>query len=258
MKIGFFDSGLGGLTVLKESIKQLPNEEYIYLADNLNAPYGNKPKDIVKKYIFKNVQVLLDNGVEAIVIACNTATAIAIDDLRKQYSNIKVIGTEPAVKPAIELVKNTNLKVLIVATSLTIKEEKLKLLIKKLNAEKIVDLLSLGKLVNYAESNNYNDEVIEKYLNDELKDKDINSYGVVVLGCTHFSIFRHNFENVFNKNTKIIDGNIGIVNYLKKFVIKDKNKFGNVTILMTEETDDFKNSSKNILNYDNIIYKKID
>ena len=125
MKIGFFDSGIGGITVLNEAIKQLPNEDYIYFADTDNTPYGVKPKDEVKKYILAAIDFIYAKGVDAIVIACNTATSIAIEDLREKY-NIPILGMEPAVKPAIEKNHSTNKRVLVTATPLTLKEEKLK------------------------------------------------------------------------------------------------------------------------------------
>ena len=100
MKIGFFDSGLGGITVLNEALKENIKAEYIYLADNKNTPYGIKDKNEVKKYVFQNIDFLVKNGCKIIVIACNTATALCIKELRKKYQNICFIGTEPAVKVA--------------------------------------------------------------------------------------------------------------------------------------------------------------
>ena len=99
--IGIFDSGIGGLTVLKEIVELLPNEKYIYYADTDNVPYGTKPKEEVKKYIKEAVELLISKNAKVIVLACNTATSIAIKDLRINY-NIPIIGIEPAIKPAIE------------------------------------------------------------------------------------------------------------------------------------------------------------
>ena len=99
--IGVFDSGIGGLTVLKKIIEILPNEKYIYYADTDNVPYGTKPKDEVKKYINQAVEFLISKNVKAIVVACNTATSIAVKELREKYT-IPIIGIEPAAKPAVE------------------------------------------------------------------------------------------------------------------------------------------------------------
>ena len=116
--IGVFDSGIGGLTVLKKIIEILPNENYIYYADTDNVPYGTKPKDEVKKYINDAVDFLISKKVKAIVIACNTATAIAAEELRKKY-DIPIIGIEPAAKPAVQ--NRGEKRVLIMATPTTIR-----------------------------------------------------------------------------------------------------------------------------------------
>ena len=141
------------ILLLKEIIKILPNEEFIYYADTDNVPYGIKPKEEVKEYINQAVKFLIDKDVKAIVIACNTATSIAINDLRKKYS-LPIIGIEPAAKPAIE--NRGQKKVLIMATPTTIREEKLHNLLKKFSAEEFVDLIAMPKLVEYAESGEFN------------------------------------------------------------------------------------------------------
>ena len=120
-KIAFLDSGLGGLTVLREAIKILPGEDYIYYADNMNTPYGVKTKEEVKQHIFNAVKFIVTLDAKALVVACNTATSVAIEDLRQQY-NFPIIGMEPAIKPAIEKHKNTGKRILILATELSLKE----------------------------------------------------------------------------------------------------------------------------------------
>lgn len=167
MKIGFFDSGIGGITVLYDTVKILPDEDYIYYADTLNVPYGPKPKDEVKKYIFSAIDFIIGQGVKAIVIACNTATSVAIEELRSKYS-IPIIGMEPAVKPAIEKNKDLNKRILVTATALTLKEEKLQNLIYKLDNEHIVDLLPLPGLVQFSERLEFNEEVVLPYLEEQL------------------------------------------------------------------------------------------
>ena len=124
MKIGFFDSGIGGLTVLSEALKRLPHHEYLYYADTEHAPYGKRPKEEVLMYVLEAVDFLVQQGAQMIVIACNTATSIAITTLREKY-DIPIIGMEPAVKPAIECVSDGSKRVLVTATPLTLKEEKM-------------------------------------------------------------------------------------------------------------------------------------
>lgn len=226
MKIGIFDSGIGGITVLYEALKVSPNESYIYYADSLNAPYGTKPKDEVKKYIFDAVDFIVKQDVQAVVIACNTATSVAIDELRSMY-DIPIIGMEPAVKPAVE--NNKDKRVLVTATPLTIKEEKLKNLIDRIDNEHIVDLLPLPKLVEFAENFEFREEEVLPYLQTEFQRFDMDKYGTIVLGCTHFPLYKDMIRKLVNVDTDIIDGNAGTVKNLKKklegkqYVSEEKN-----------------------------------
>jgi glutamate racemase len=219
MQIGFFDSGVGGITVLHEALKMLPNEDYIYYADTLNVPYGAKPKGEVKKHIFNAVEFIIQQQVKAIVIACNTATSVSIEDLRAKY-NIPIIGMEPAVKPAVE--KNINKRVLVTATALTLKEEKLQNLITKLDNEHIVDLLPLPGLVQFSESFEFSEKIVLPYLQEQLLKYDLRKYETVVLGCTHFSFYKDMFRKLLPPHTNIIDGNTGTVKNLKRILEKMK------------------------------------
>ena len=215
MQIGFFDSGIGGITVLHDALKMLPYEDYIYYADTLNVPYGSKSKDEVKKYIFDAVEFIVQKGVKALVIACNTATSVAIEDLRNKY-NIPIIGMEPAVKPAVEKNENINKRVLVTATALTLKEEKLRNLITKVDNEHIVDLLPLPELVRFSERFDFSEETVLPYLQEQLLQYDLNKYETIVLGCTHFSFYKDMFRKLLPSNVDIIDGNMGTVKNLKR------------------------------------------
>jgi len=144
--IAFFDSGIGGVTVLHEALRLMPDEDYIYYADTLNAPYGIREKHEVKKLVYDAVDFIVRKDVKAVVIACNTATSAAVEDLRRLYS-IPIIGMEPAVKPAVEKNGREHKRVIVTATPLTLKEEKLLNLIDRIDNEHIVDLLPLPDLV---------------------------------------------------------------------------------------------------------------
>ncbi|MHB1394301.1 MAG: glutamate racemase [Clostridia bacterium] len=215
MSIGVFDSGIGGLTVLKEAIKLLPHENYLYYADTKHVPYGTKPKEEVRGYIFDAVDFIASQGVEALVVACNTATSIAINDLRKRYS-FPIIGMEPAVKSAVEKVDNR--RVLVLATPITVREKKLHDLVEKLDSEDIVDLHALPGLVEFAEKYIFDEGTVIPYLLDEFSRYDLNEYGAVVLGCTHFVFYRKLFEIILPQGVDIIDGNFGTVNRLKNLL----------------------------------------
>lgn len=215
MRIGFFDSGVGGITVLKEALNILPKEDYLYFADVDNVPYGPKTKEQVKKYVFDAVDFMIQQEIKALVVACNTATAIAIKDLREKYS-IPILGMEPAVKPAIERSKGK--RVLVFATELTLKEDKYHNLVTKIDSNNIVDELALPGLVMYAENFVFDEKIIEEYLREQLKDFNLAQYGTIVLGCTHFLFYKNIFKKIFGENTDVIDGNIGTVRHLKNIL----------------------------------------
>lgn len=215
MSVGVFDSGIGGLTVLKEALKVLPNEDYLYYADTKHVPYGTKPKEEVRGYIFDAADFFASKGVEALVVACNTATSIAINDLRKKY-DFPIIGMEPAVKPAVEKVDDR--RVLVLATPITVREKKLHDLVERLDSEDIVDLHALPGLVEFAEKFNFDEKDVISYLLDEFSRYDLKEYGAVVLGCTHFVFFRKHFEMILPEGVDIIDGNLGTVNRLKSLL----------------------------------------
>ena len=212
MKIGIFDSGLGGITIFREIIKQNIKADFYYLADNLNSPYGIKDKVEVKKYIEKNIKYLIEIGCEIIVIACNTATAISIKYLREKYPSVMFIGTEPAVKLAAD--DKDISKILVTATSITLQEEKLKNLISNLNILDKVELLPLDKLVTFAEKN-IDKTKVQEYIKNELLKYNLTQYSHIVLGCTHFPLFRTEFETIA-PNIKIVDGSKGVVKNLKR------------------------------------------
>jgi len=213
MRIGFFDSGVGGITVLHEALRQLPRENYIYYADTDHVPYGTKSKEEVKNHVFSAVELMANEGIKALVVACNTATSIAINDLRQIYS-FPIFGMEPAVKPAIE--KNCSKRILVTATPLTLKEEKYQNLVTRLGHAHIIDGAALPELVEFAERFVFEEDIIMDYLRKKLSAYDLNQYGTVVLGCTHFPFYRKYFRQLFTQDTDIIDGSRGTINYLRK------------------------------------------
>lgn len=223
-RIGFFDSGIGGITVLHEALKLLPDEDYIYYADTDNAPYGTRDKNEVRRLVHNAVDFIVRQGVKAVVIACNTATSAAVEDLRAVYS-IPIIGMEPAVKPAVERCDRAHKRVIVAATPLTLKEEKLKNLIDRVDNEHIVDLLPLPGLVQFAERYEFSGEGVTGYLREEFSRFDLQQYGTVVLGCTHFIYYRNIMNSIFPSHVDIIDGNRGTVNNLAR-ILEERNDSG--------------------------------
>ena len=219
MKIGIFDSGIGGISVLHEAYHRLPNEEYIFYADVDHVPYGQrKPEDIIR-YSDCIVNELIEMGVDAILIACNTATSVAAEHLRAKYS-IPIIGMEPAVKPAVEAAKDSDGRVLVMATPVTIRENKLHRLLDLVDRAHIVDLLPMPRFVLFAERGIFDSKDVDAYIEERLAMYDKDSFSEVVLGCTHFNYFKPAIIKAFTSDDKdrkmpdLIDGNVGTVNHL--------------------------------------------
>jgi len=219
MKIGVFDSGIGGISVLYQALKLLPRENYIYYADTLHVPYGEKSKNEVRSYVFEAVEFIARQHVKAVVIACNTATSAAVKDLRAKY-DFPILGIEPAVKPAITKSHGKSKRVLVLATTLTLKEEKYNNLVSKLDDDHIVDGLPLPGLVEFAERFEFNENIVLPYLAEQLAPYDISQYEVVVLGCTHFPFYKAMLRKLLPKNSYIIDGGIGTAQNLKRTLTK--------------------------------------
>lgn len=215
MNIGIFDSGIGGMSVLHQALATLPHENYIFYADTDHVPYGTKTKDQVISYVDEMIQFMLSHNCKAVVIACNTATSVAASTMRQKY-DIPIIGIEPAVKPAVE--QSHGRRVMVVATPLTIREEKLKNLVDRVDNAHHVDLLPLPELVTFAEREEFNSPQVEAYLHKELSSYDLSTYGELVLGCTHFNYFKDSFRKIMPSQVQIIDGNRGTVNQLKRIL----------------------------------------
>lgn len=213
MRIGFFDSGVGGATVLACALSSMPDEDFLYYADTLHVPYGEKPKEEVRGHIFAAVEEMVDAGIKALVIACNTATSIAAGALRDKYA-FPIIGMEPAVKPAVMRQTGSEKRVLVFATGLTLKEAKFQQLVSAVDQRHIVDHLALPGLVELAERGIFGGDEAEEYLRRELASLNLAAYGTVVLGCTHFPLFRRTFRELLPAGTDIIDGAEGTVRHL--------------------------------------------
>ncbi|AXI09247.1 glutamate racemase [Oceanobacillus zhaokaii] len=227
MRIGFFDSGIGGMTVLQQALRILPNEDYIYYADTLHVPYGEKQKEEVREYIFNAVDFMANQGIKALVIACNTATSIVVDDLRKKY-NFPILGIEPAVKPAIQSCEGKQIKVLVLATNLTLREEKFHNLVKSIDHHDIVESIPLPGLVQLAESLEFREEKVVPYLKEKLSSFDLKQYGSIVLGCTHFPYFENSIKKIFTEDVNIISGSIGTAKNLKR-ILEARNQINDGT-----------------------------
>ena len=212
--IGFFDSGVGGISVLREAIKLLPKEDFIYLGDSKNAPYGTKKVDEVITLSFNAVDFLLKHEVKAVVVACNTATSAAIDALRQKYGSIPIIGIEPALKPAVEL--NKQGKIIIMATPMTLSESKFYSLMKSYEEELEIETVPCAGLVELIEEGILEGEQIEEYLKSKLNPYMESKIASIVLGCTHYPFIKKSLLKILGAETTIIDGSLGTAKQLKR------------------------------------------
>ena len=211
MRIGIFDSGIGGLSVLHEAYHRLPEQEYIFYADTDHVPYGKRdPKEIVG-YVRDSANFLKEQGVDAIVIACNTATSVAVRILRQEM-DLPIVGMEPAVKPAVE--QTDQRRVLVMATPVTLRESKLKSLIERVDEHHRVDLLPMPELVRFAETEQFDTEELREYLKAQFGTIHPEEYSALVLGCTHFNYFKDLYRGFFPEDTALLDGNDGTIRYL--------------------------------------------
>ncbi|MDO4438714.1 MAG: glutamate racemase [Eubacteriales bacterium] len=242
-KIAVFDSGLGGLSVLRELVMLMPNEDYLYFGDSLNAPYGMKTVDELKILCRKNLEMLLQNGAKCIVIACNTATEAAAEYLRAEFPDIPIIGIEPAVKPA--AMQGMNHKILVMATPVTINGGKLHRQIEKYKDRADFYLLESPDIVRFVESGIYDgheNEELKLYLKNLLKPYTCgeNKIDSIVLGCTHFPFVKENIKAVFPYETKIFDGAEGTARQTQNKLIENglraqEDKKFNIDILNSDK-----------------------
>ncbi|MGQ8871272.1 glutamate racemase [Paenibacillus sp. TSA_86.1] len=213
--IAFFDSGIGGLTVLHTALQQFPEESYIYYADTLHVPYGTKSADEVRRYIFACADAIVREGADAIVIACNTATSLAVNALRSMYG-IPIIGMEPAVKPAVEMNRDNDKRVLVFATALTLSQTKYNELVSRVDDEHRVDSFALPELVEWCEQLEFDPVKITAYFRSKLADLDLEQYGTVVMGCTHYPFYTPILRKMLPNHIQILDGSQGTVNHLQQ------------------------------------------
>jgi glutamate racemase len=255
--IGVFDSGMGGISTLIELKKILPNENFIYYGDSENAPYGTKTNEEILKLTMNVAEKLIAQNIKAMVVACNTATSVAVKTLREKYKDLIIIGVEPALKLAIDAgAKN----ILVMATNTTLREKKFNELANKYSDIANVIKLPCPELVQIAENGKLNnDEIckkqIRKYLTEDIDG--VSDIDAVVLGCTHFIFYKKYIKELLSPGVFIIDGNLGTANHLKK-QLKDKNllnksdedgaiEFGNSQIIKNDEINKLE-LSKEIFN----------
>ena len=211
LPIAVFDSGLGGISVLRALVQRLPGEDYLYFGDSANAPYGVRPVAEVRRLTQDVIGRMYDRGIKAAVIACKTATSASIGPLRAAFPDIPVIGIEPALKPAVA----HHRRVLVLATPLTLREHKFAALMDRFKANNMISPQPCPDLVEIVESGRLCDhDLVMRTLHRYFDGYDLPSIDSVVLGCTHFVFYRDYFRELLPSTTAIIDGNRGTVRHL--------------------------------------------
>ncbi len=248
--IAVIDSGVGGISVLKELIKLMPNENYIYFGDNKNAPYGNKTTEEVKNLMFSNVSMLLEKGAKAIVIACNTATGASVEALREKYHDISIIGIEPAIKPTIKYKEHSN--VLVMATPLTLKQDKFYELLYRFCDDVNIMTLACPGLMDLIEEGKTEGRELEEFLKKLFSEVDGIRFDSVVLGCTHYPHVKETIKKVIGYDVMIFDGGEGTARETKRKLMekdllnKSKEK-GILEILCSSEENNINNLALELL-----------
>ena len=216
MRIGLFDSGIGGLTVLKELKNKYPNNEYIYFGDNKNLPYGSKTKEQLFELSSNVIEFLLSKKVDIIIIACGTVSSTVYEDLKLKY-NIPIYDI---ITPTINYINNSEFEsVALMATQATVSSNKFKEKINKNFYQQACPLL-----VPFVEGDKSID--INSVLNEYLKE--IKSSDAIILGCTHFTHIADEIKEIAGENIKVIDSREGVVNQAIKVEL-DKNSFSKKT-----------------------------
>lgn len=203
--IAVIDSGVGGISVLRELVKLMPNERYLYFGDSANAPYGTKPTQTILEMTDATVERLMKRGIKALVVACNTATAAAIGFLREKYPNFIIIGIEPALKPAVNRFPGGTVGIM--ATPVTLREEKLKKLIAQ-NPHPDIRMIPAPGLVELVEAGLANAPEMDAFLKPILAPFAGKLDGLV-LGCTHYPFAIPAIRRILGEQTVLFDGGAG-------------------------------------------------
>ena len=249
--IGVFDSGLGGISVLKEFVKSMPSENFIYYGDSANAPYGIKTKKEITDRCENIIEFFIKQGVKAVVIACNTATSASANILRKKYSYLPIIGMEPALKVAAD--GKTDNTIVVMATPLTLREEKFNNLMSRYDDENTIIKMPCPELVKIVENDLLDDEeVVENQISDYYKGLNIKKINSVVLGCTHFIFYKDYLNEFLPETAHLVDGNMGTCKHVKEILeqkreLNEENHVGKIEIYNSSEDQKYMTLSNKLL-----------
>ena len=211
--IAVFDSGVGGISVLRQLRRELPAERFLYFGDSANAPYGDRSVEEVRGLTLAAARKLMGRGVKALVVACNTATAAAIELLRQEYPDEIIIGIEPAVKLAAGRYPNGRIGVM--ATQVTLRQERFEDLIVRYGGSAAVERIPVPGLVELIEQGIAESPEAEALLRAVLSPWR-GKLDALVLGCTHYPFARKTISRILGEGTELLDGSLGTARETKR------------------------------------------
>lgn len=247
--IGIFDSGLGGLTVLRHLAEQFPNESFIYLGDIARLPYGNKSPETIRKYGLQILRFLKEKNVKALIIACNSASSVFLDeDEFEGIPLLNVIG--PGSKAALEISKDK--KIAIVGTSATVRSGAYKKTISKMEPGASVKEVSCPLLVPLVEEGMAGDEIARLVLERYLKDIKAEKFETIVLGCTHYPVLKEDFKKVLGTGVTLVESGTVLTQKILELMNKHKipkaeHKDQEIELNITDLTDQFEVLAKKLM-----------
>lgn len=217
--VGVFDSGVGGLTVLRELLRELPDERYVYFGDTGNCPYGVRPAGEIIDLSLAGAAFLLERGAKLIVVACNTASSAAIDALRAAYPQIRFIAVVPAVKPAAEMTRVG--RVGVIATNSAAQSPYLMGLIEQFASDVETHRIGAQSLVALAEAGKLEGPEVEDEIRQYLAPALAREIDTLALGCTHFPALRGAFERVVGPGVRVIDSGAAVARQTRRVLTEE-------------------------------------
>ena len=245
--IGVFDSGVGGISVLRHLRKLMPGERFLYYGDSANAPYGKRSAAQVQQLTLAAAEKMMAYGLKALVVACNTATSVAIRTLREKYPELIVIGIEPAVKPAVDQFPGGRIGVM--ATEVTLREEKFNALLRRFEVNATITKIPAPGLVELVETGKANTKEAEILLSAILGPY-IGKLDALVLGCTHYPLTAGAIRKVLGPRVVLLDGGEGTARETKRRLEQDNllsNGLGEVQWLNSAENDEILTLCRSLL-----------
>lgn len=250
--IGFFDSGLGGISVLRGVRALLPGEDCLYFGDSAHAPYGVRSVEQVQQLSLDAAGQLLDRGAKAIVIACNTATSASVNLLRQTYPDIAIIGTEPALKPAV--LAHPGGRVLVMATAMTLHEQKFADLREQFRDRADIIPVPCTGLMEFVEKGILAGDEVERFLLQILEPFAKIPVDAVVLGCTHYPFLIDSIRKIIGTRPEIFDSADGVSRQLRhrleeQGLLNPRNDGGTVTFFNSAHDETLLQLSKRLLGH---------